>query len=1200
MFSKKLFNNNWEFSKQKIGTGVESLGQMDFERVNLPHDWLIYQTADLYESATGFYRKKFDLKKRDGRRYEIYFEGVYMDSSVFVNGVLCGEWKYGYSSFFFDITENLQDGENQIVVMIRHVSPNTRWYSGAGIFRDVYFIEQDETHIVTDSLYVSAKPAVSEGEKILPETDLSGEWEIRVSAEIVNGAADSSWNEEYDKTRTKSISPRTKLTLWFPTLGKTHSALIGAVTKEERKDGVVRVEFTERVEKPQLWSLDDPKLYDCVLTVFDPAADYSKETPTTLKPGEPTGDKEKTMFGFRSFTFDTDRGFFVNGEHVKINGVCEHHDLGALGAAFNKTAMRRKYMSLRTMGINAIRTAHNMPAVGLLDLADELGFLVLDEAFDMWESSKTEFDYARFFIDWHERDVRSWIRRDRNHPSIFMWSIGNEIYDTHKDAHGEDITRYLQKGARENDYYENAVIGMGSNYMPWEGAQRCADILKFAGYNYAERLYNDHHEKHKDWYIFGSETSSTVQSRGIYHFPYSQSTLADEDMQCSSLGNSTTSWGAVSSEYCIIAERDHDFSIGQFLWTGFDYIGEPTPYHTRNSYFGQLDTAGFPKDSYYVYKSAWTDHKKDPFVHVFPYWDFNEGQQVDVRIATNAPEAELFVNGKSMGRQKIDHAHGQKLTADYIVTYEKGEITAVAYDDDGKEIARQSRKSFGDSAALKLDMYEPDRKYTAGCGDMAFIEVSAEDAEGNPVENACDLVDVKVEGAGYLAGLDNGDSTDSAEYKGYSKRLFSGKMLILVSVGKEKGEVKVSVSAKGLKGAEVSFNVEGKKETEGISLEPENYLTVGYKELLEKENKKFDEDEIRIRKIELTCDGDRKLSGDNREVKLTAKVLPAGIDPEKASLIWKAVNSAGIDSNIAKVISTEGNTAVIKVFGDGDFKVRCMAKCGCEAVKVSSELGFTADGVGEALLDPYGFIAGGLFSYSEGELGNGNEHGISTQRCDRTVFGFENINFGDYGSDEITVPLFVLSGGEFPMQIWEGIPGQEGSECLADVVYNKPAMWNTYQSETYKLKRRVKGITALYFVTYDKAQFAGFSFKKLNKAYELLYAGECDSVYGDSFEKKPDRIDNIGNNVTVEFKDMNFTEGAVNELTVCGLSHIPLNTVHVIFAGENGEKRDILEFTQEAGKEQTFAVSGYEGKGSVRFVFLPGTSFDFYSIRFKA
>ena len=482
---------------------------------------------------------------------------------------------------------------------------------------------------------------------------------------------------------------------------------------------------------------------------------------------------------------------------------------------------------------------------------------------------------------------------------------------------------------------------------------------------------------------------------------------------------------------------------------------------------------------------------------------------------------------------------------------------------------------------------------------MAFIEVSAEDKDGFPVENACNIINVSVTGAGYLAGLDNGDSTDTEEYKGYSKRLFSGKMLILVAVGEEKGEINVKVSAKGMSGEELTFSVEGKKKIDGISLVPDDYTTIGYNKILEGEPDIKHGTEDRIRKIELLCEDGGKLSAEHIEAKIKAKIFPANAELGDDTLIWKTVNAAGIDSNIAKIVSTEGNTATVKVLGDGEFKVRCMSKCGCDPVKVISELGFTAEGVGEALLDPYGFIAGGLCSYSEGELGNGNDHGISTQRAERTVFGFENIDFGVYGSDEINVPLFVLAGGDYPMQIWEGIPEKEGSECLADVVYNKPAVWNTYQSETYKLKRRVKGVTSLYFVTYDKAQFAGFSFTKLNKAYELLNAGECDSVYGDSFEKKTDRIDNIGNNVTVEFTDMDFSEGAVNKLIISGVSHIPLNTVHVIFAGEQGQKRDILEFRKEAGEEQSFDVSGYEGKGTIRFVFLPGTSFDFISFRFN-
>ncbi len=1238
---KTLFNDGWEFTKLRPGSDIPGPDEARFERVNLPHDWLIYQTGNLYEDSTGFYRKRFDLKKKPGRRYEIYFEGVYMDTALYVNGKAAGEWKYGYSSFFFDITELLKEGDNEIIVKVSFLSPNSRWYSGAGIFRDVWFIEHRSTHIVTDSMYISAKPVVSAGEKITADTDLTGEWEVKVSAELVNGKADCSWNGDYDKNGVGKLSPRLKATLWFPMLGKSHSALIGAVTAQEYPSGVTRIEFTEKIEKPELWSPENPKLYDCRLSVFDPEEDYEDTESSLVKPasedseeekkkivlapGTPKGEGDERLFGFRSFTFDTDKGFFVNGVHTKINGVCEHHDLGALGAAFNKAAMRRKLQILRTMGVNAIRTSHNMPAVGLLELTDEMGFFVCDESFDMWEGSKTEYDYARFFKEWQERDVRSWIRRDRNHPSIFIWSIGNEIYDTHKDAHGQDITRCLQKEAKENDPLGNAIISIGSNYMAWEGAQKCADILKYAGYNYGEKLYDEHHREHPDWYIFGSETSSTVQSRGIYRFPYKRSTLADDDLQCSSLGNSTTSWGAPNAEYSIIAERDHDFSMGQFLWSGFDYIGEPTPYHTRNSYFGQIDTAGFPKDTFYIYKSAWTDAKKDPFVHVFPYWDFNEGQTVDVRVASNAPVVELFVNGESLGRKAIDHVSGKVLTGDYITQYRAGEITAVAYDESGKEIARQTRHSFGDSAHLVLNVYEPERKLTAGIGDMAFIEVYATDKDGYPVENATDLVNVKVEGAGYLAGLDNGDSADDAEYKGSFKRLFSGKMLICAAVGNETGKIKVTASAEGLEGAEVTLEVSEKKDIEGMSLLPERFsekkdgedtgsdlkdrseTKAGSREVKERRI-----NGVRVRKIALSCDEERVLTPDYVKIKVNARILPeaaaGAVDPDE--LIWKAVDEAGIDSNIAKIVETEGFSATVKALGDGYFKIRCMTKCGCESVKVISELGFTAEGIGQALLDPYGFIAGGLYTYSDSELGNGNEHGIATQRGDRTVFGYDDIDFGSYGSDEITIPLFVLSGGKFPMQIWEGLPDAKGSEMLADVVYEKPALWNEYQSETYKLGHRVKGVSSLYFVTYDKAQFAGFSFKKLEKAYELLNAGECDAVYGDSFEKKADRIDNIGNNVTVEFKDMDFGDKAAGRLEITGVSHIPVNTIHVLFDNGTDSKRDIIEFKAGAGEKQpsagsgnapekqVFEVSGYTGKGDVKFIFLPGSSFDLVSIRF--
>lgn len=1131
---RKLFNDGWEFTEQSVGSGIEAVDIYSFEKVNIPHDWMIYHTDELYKDSTGIYRKVFSLKKDPSMRYEIYFEGVYMDTVVYVNGKTAGEWKYGYSSFFFDITELLRDGENTVLVKSDYRSPNTRWYSGAGIYRDVYFISYPASHMVTDSLYISA----------VPLDDTLKEWELRISVEFAGEAKD--------------------ISLKIPGLGIDKSAAAGSLIKEEYPDGIKKLEFCERVSSPALWSLDDPSLYE-------------------LKLKADNGDELKERFGFRHFVCDTEKGFFLNGEHVKINGVCEHHDLGALGAAFNIHAMKRKLEILRTMGVNAVRTSHNMPATGLLKLCDEMGFLVMDEAFDMWEGAKTKYDYARFFKEWYKKDVRSWIRRDRNHPCIFMWSIGNEIYDTHKDEHGVELTTMLRDEVSKHDPYRNAVTGIGSNYMPWQGAQNCADVLKYAGYNYAEKFYDEHHKAHPDWHIFGSETASTVQSRGIYHFPYSQATLSEDDKQCSSLGNSTTGWGAPNSEYCVIMERDHDFSLGQFLWTGFDYIGEPTPYDTRNSYFGQIDTAGFPKDSYYIYRSAWTDHKKAPFVHVFPYWDFNPGQMVDVRIVSNAPEVELFLNGRSMGRKKIDHAHGSVLSADYLLAYEAGEIKAVAYDENGEKEAEESRHSFKDSAALIL---KPDRtELRSGCGELAFIEVSAVDEDGHAVENAVDMLNVSVSGAAYLAGLDNGDSTDTDEYKGSRKRLFSGKALIIVGTTDEDGEVCVKVASKGLKGAECTLHVVKADAVGGMSF------------LKDKKVADKTASQEYVRKIELHCDGERTFGKGHEEICVSAKLYPE--KAEAGELIWKAVNDAGIGSNIAKIISTEGNSVRIRAIADGSFRLRCEAKCGGSIVRTISALEFKAEGLGTALLDPYGFIAGGMYSYQEGDPGMGNDHGVSTARLARGVVGYEDIDFGSWGSDEVTIPIFALSNDPFPLQLWEGIPDKEGSTLLCDGVYHKEMIWNKYQSETFKLCKRLKGVSSFYIVTKDKAHIGGFTFTRFEKAYQCLSGGDCDNVYGDSFDKKPDRIDNIGNNVTVEFNDMDFGEEGADSVVINGVSHIPVNTIHLIFDDKQKEVRDILEFRADGGTEQSFDISGYRGKGTIRIVFLPGSSFDLISIRFS-
>ncbi|WP_246599488.1 glycoside hydrolase family 2 TIM barrel-domain containing protein [Clostridium lacusfryxellense] len=557
MNKKILFNNGREFAKSSLG--ATDINALKFVPVDIPHDWLIYDTENLYENSIGWYRKRFTCTKEE-KNILLCFDGVYMDSSLFVNGQYVGEWKYGYSSFEHEITDVLVNGENEIVVKVEYQSPNSRWYSGAGIYRNVWLKARDKNHIVTDGVYIT--------------TDQKDNgWQVEVDTEI----------NIYEDVQVSHTL--------------TYNNQIIATSKMISKVSDISSHNLQRIfiENPLLWSTDEPNLYR-LITQLD-LLKTDKDVSHSANKIEYISQNIR----FRKIILDPNQGMTLNGKKIKLNGVCEHYDLGALGSAFNKVGLKRRFMILKEMGVNAVRTAHNMPAVELMELADEMGMFIVSEAFDMWERSKTTYDYARFFKEWAHLDVKSWVIRDRNHPSLLMWSIGNEIYDTHAGERGREVTKMLLDCVLKYDPKENAKVTIGSNYIPWENAQKCADIVKVVGYNYAEKYYQKHHKGHQDWIIYGSETASIVQSRGIYHFPFEKSILADDDEQCSALGNSTTSWGAKSAEACIIAERYTLFSLSQFIWTGFDYIGEPTPYHTKNSYFGQIDTATFKKDSYYIY-----------------------------------------------------------------------------------------------------------------------------------------------------------------------------------------------------------------------------------------------------------------------------------------------------------------------------------------------------------------------------------------------------------------------------------------------------------------------------------------------------------------------------------------------------------------------------------------------------------------------
>jgi beta-galactosidase len=1145
MNKKILFNDGWEFAKSNLGD--TSIANLKFEPIDIPHDWLIYNTLNLYENSVGCYRKTVTCTKEE-KQILLCFDGVYMDSSLYVNGQFVGEWKYGYSSFEHDITDAVVEGENEILLKVVYQSPNSRWYSGAGIYRNVWLKTRDKNHIVTNGIYITTEQK-------------DNGWQVEVVTEL---------NIYEDVQVSHAIMYKDKIIA---------STLEKIAARSDYSTCNLQTLF---LENPLLWSPDKPKLYQLITEVH---------LVTTDKDANQSAKKIESIsqnIGFRNIILDPNEGLQLNGRKMKLNGVCEHHDLGALGAAFNKTALKRRFEILKEMGVNAIRTAHNMPAPELMELADEMGMFIVSEAFDMWERSKTPYDYARFFKDWAHIDMKSWVTRDRNHPSLLMWSIGNEIYDTHAGERGQDITRMLMDYVREYDPKGNARVTIGSNYMPWENAQKCANIVKVAGYNYAEKYYQKHHEEHPDWIIYGSETASVVQSRGIYHFPFEKSILADDDEQCSALGNSSTSWGAKSAEACILAERDTPFSLGQFIWTGFDYIGEPTPYHTKNSYLGQIDTATFKKDSYYIYQAAWTDYKTNPMVHIFPYWDFNKGQMIDVRVCSNAPKIELQFNGSTVGTYDIDHEHGTQLVGWWKLPYEEGEIKAIAYDETGKVIATDVRKSFGD--AKKICLHADKESLAANGSDLIFVEITMEDENGNTVENANNRVHVNVTGAGRLLGLDNGDSTDYDQYKGLSRRLFSGKLMAIIGATLESGKVKMEVSSKGFESQFAEFESLSIEDgaLEGVSAHMNNQeLTciMG------------DSEEIPLRKIEIISDSGQLFDESRKEMCVRAKLYPENTSYQEVE--WSVVNDAGIVSNIAKV-EAFGHKVKVTSIGDGEFRLRCTSKNGTDKTKLISQLEFRATDLGAAYKAPYGFISAGLYDYSKGDVGNGNERGVATSRDGETQVGFHDIDFGPYGSDTITIPIFALSSDEYSLQIWEGMPDEEGSELLADVIYQKPSKWNVYQEETYRLSKRLSGITSICFVLHAKVHIKGFSFEKRNRAFEQNMAVQCDHIYGDTFTITENSVEGIGNNVSLEFKNMDFTSEGASKIVIYGRSPIDKNTIHIRFANAEGKSNQLVEFTHSDNyEERVFELEKITGVQKVTFVFLPGCNYDFGWFRFE-
>jgi len=771
------FGKDWKFNLGDV-PGAEAAGFNDsgWRTLNIPHDWSIEGEFSDKNLATpgggalpggiGWYRKTFNLQENeDDKLVFIDFDGVYQNSEVWINGHSVGKRFYGYSSFRYNLTPYLSKDNQQNTVAVRvdnSAQPNSRWYSGSGIFRNVWLVTTGKTHVDHWGTVVT-----------IPEIKDSLA-KVKVVTKIKNNLTEG---QEF-LLKTAIVDPLGKVIA----TGKTETDAV--------KDSVYIATFEFEVRNPVLWNLDSPQLYSAVSQVF--------------VDGELV-DNYTTPFGIRSFEFTTDKGFFLNGKNIKINGVCNHHDLGCLGAAINTRALERQMEILKAMGCNAIRTSHNPPAPELLDLADRMGFIIMDEAFDMWKKPKNKLDYSIVWDQMHKKDLQDLILRDRNHPSVIMWSIGNEILEQW-DSTGTSIAKELAGYVRELDTTRPITSATNdpqpNNFIIKSGA------LDLIGYNYHHKAFAAFPETFPGQKFIGAETVSALMTRGVYDMPSEEirrwpvsdnwkGPKPNADNTCSSYDNVSTPWGSTHEETWKVIKK-HDFLSGQFIWTGFDYLGEPTPYGwpSRSSYFGIIDLAGFPKDVYYMYQSEWTN--KD-VLHVFPHWNWKEGQTVDIWAYSNAEEVELFLNNKSLGVKK---KQGDDLHLLWKVAFVPGTLKAISRTA-GKEVLVKEIKTAGNAAKLTAIA---DRSTIKSDGsDLSFITIEVVDENGVMVPDANQLVEFKLEGPGKIIGVDNGDPVSHESFKAPQRKAFHGKCLVVVQSDEKAGIIKLTATSAGLSAATVEL-----------------------------------------------------------------------------------------------------------------------------------------------------------------------------------------------------------------------------------------------------------------------------------------------------------------------------------------------------------------------------------------------------------
>ena len=772
-------HSGWKFKKGDF----ENAYQIDFndtgwQNVTVPHDWAIYgpfdkeidkqtvaitqngetsatektgRTGSLPFIGNAWYRNTFEIPEHtENKKTLLLFEGAMSEPQVYLNGVKIGEWAYGYSYFYFDISTHLKPGKNTLAVKLSNESFSSRWYPGAGLYRKVSLITKNAQSIDQWGTFITT-PLVTEKEaKVNIKTAVTGS-DLKMVTSI------------YDKTGKKIASDST-------------STLYNSEFEQNIK-----------VNNPNLWSPENPYLYTSV---------------SRLYAGNKLTDEVKTTFGIRSISYSSENGFQLNGKTRKFKGVCLHHDLGPLGTAVNKAALRRQMTILKNLGCDAIRSAHNMPSFEQLELADEMGFLFLAESFDEWKKPKVENGYNRFFDDYAEKDITNLVRATRNHPSIVMWSAGNEVPDQY-GSEGVKRAKWLQDIFHREDPTRPVTVGMDQVKATMESG--FGAILDIPGLNYRVHLYEEAYEKFPQGFILGSETASTVSSRGIYKFPVKKASMKEyPDFQSSSYDLEYCSWSNLPEDDFILQD-EKPWVIGEFVWTGFDYLGEPTPYDTswpaRSSYFGMVDLAGIPKDRYYLYRSRWNTEKET--LHILPHWNWEgrEGEKTPVFVYTNYDRAELFVNGKSQGIQIKNDSTPQtryRLMWNDVI-YEPGTLKVIAYTQDGSVAAEKTVETAGKPYAIQL---EADRKtITANGNDLSFVTVSVVDKEGNICPTATNRLNFKVTGNGEFKAVANGDPTSLEAFHKPTMKLFSGKLVVLVQSDTISGDIRLKVSGTSLKSA---------------------------------------------------------------------------------------------------------------------------------------------------------------------------------------------------------------------------------------------------------------------------------------------------------------------------------------------------------------------------------------------------------------